>query len=231
MDDKIKASFEKVKKDIDFLTEQIIILRRELQEIKDIKTNFTDKSSIGNEGVPTDRQTDTPTSNRFSALIDDRFSPSFETPTHIPTQTPTDTQQSNTKVQQTNTNSNTSAQSLTSMTELVNTLKNDLKTRFKLLTKQEFHIFSMLFTVDKTQKSVTYRDLAGKLSLSESSIRDYIQKIIKKGVPIEKERLNNKVTILKIPEEIRHLATLESLLRLRNQLPDSSLDAFKSEHS
>jgi predicted transcriptional regulator len=226
--EKLKSSFEKVKKDIDFLTEQIIILRKELEEIKQIKTNFKQESSTGNEGVPTDKQTDKQTSNRFSAIVDERFSLPFETPTDIPAQTPTDVQQTDTRFQQTNTNSNTSFQSTKELTELVNTLKNDLKTRFRSLTKQEFHIFSMLFTVDKTQKNVTYRDLAVKLNLSESSIRDYIQKIIKKGIPIEKEKLNNKVTILKIPEEIRQLSTLDNLLRIRNQLPDASLSKFDS---
>jgi len=226
--EKIKASFEKVKKDIDFLTEQIIKLRADLEEIRQIKTNFTQESSTGNEGVPTDRQTDKPTFDRSSALFDDKFSLPYETPTDNPTQNPTDVQQSNTKLQQSNTYSNTLQQTDTNLSELVNTLKNDLKTRFRSLTKQEFHIFSMLFTFDKTQKSITYRDLAIKLSLSESSVRDYIQKIIKKGIPIEKEKLNNKVTILKIPDEIRHLSTLDNLLRIRNQLPDTSLNEFNS---
>ena len=228
MDEKIRASFEKVRKDIDFLTEQIIILRRELEEIKQIKTNFRQESSTGNEGVPTDRQTDRPTSNRFSSLVDETFSPAYPWQAQNPTQTPTDVQQTDTKLQHSNTYSNTSFQDAKELTELVNTLKNDLKSKFRSLTNQEFHIFTMLFTVDKSQKSVTYRDLAVKLSLSESSIRDYIQKIIKKGIPIEKEKLNNKVTILKIPEEIRNLSTLDNLLRIRNQLPDTSLDTFKS---
>jgi hypothetical protein len=227
MDEKIRASFEKVRKDIDFLTEQIITLRRELEEIKRIKTNFRQESSTGNEGVPADRQTDTQTYNRFSSFVDETFSPAYCIPTDNPTQNPTDVQQTDTKLQQTNTYSNTSFQNAKELTELVNTLKNDLKSKFRSLTKQEFHIFTMLFTVDKSQKSVTYKDLEVKLSLSESSIRDYIQKIIKKGIPIEKEKINNKVTVLRIPEEIRHISTLDNLLRIRNQLPDTSLDTFK----
>ena len=34
MDEKLREAFEKVKKDIDFLTEQIVIIKRELEEIK-----------------------------------------------------------------------------------------------------------------------------------------------------------------------------------------------------
>jgi len=226
--EKIRASFEKVKKDMDFLTEQIIMLKSELEEIKRIKTNFRQESSIGNEGVPTDRQTDTPTSNRFSSLVDERFSPVFQTPTDTPTHTPTDVRQSDTKIRQSDTYSDTPKYAEKSITEIVNSLKNDLKTRFKSLTNQEFHIFSVLFTVDKTQKTASYRDLADKTGLSESSIREHIQKIIKKGIPITKEKLNNKIIVLKIPEEIRNLATLDNLLRIRNQVPDSSLNQFKS---
>jgi len=219
MDDKIRLSFEKVKRDIDFLHEEILAIRKEILEIK---ANFTDKSSIGNDGVPTDRQTDRQTSNRYSALVDETLSPILETPTSVGMQIPTDVQQSNTlfqHIQQTR-------QTDISLIEIVDNLKTDLKKRFLSLTKQEFYIFSVLFTVEKSQKTVTYKDIALKTGLSESSIRDYIQKIAKKGIPISKERLNNKITLLKIPEEIRNLATLDNLLRLRDQIPDSSLDNF-----
>ncbi|MEM2956151.1 MAG: HTH domain-containing protein [Candidatus Pacearchaeota archaeon] len=225
-EEKLKEAFEKVKRDIDSLTEQIITLKKELQEIK---TNFIQQISIGNKGVPTDRQTDRPTTNIFSTIIDDKFSLQNKIPTYIPTQNPTDIQQIDKEIQQTNTYFNTSKQQTESITELVNNLKNDLKMRFRSLTKQEFYIFQILFTVDKSQKSITYKTLSEKTGLSESSIRDYVQKIIKKGIPIVKERLNNKVTILKIPDEIRNLATLDILLRIRNQMPNSSLNEFNSK--
>ena len=221
MEEKIKISFEKVRKDIEFLSEQIAFLR---QDIEEIKTNFIHQSSTGNEGVPADRQTDRPTSSRFSAIVDESLSPVLEIPVHIPADNPADVQQTDTKIQQSSTYSSASAQ----LTDLVNNLKTDLKKRFLSLTKQEFLVFSVLFTVEKSQNSVTYRDIALKTGLTESSIRDYIQKIIKKGIPIAKEKVNNKVTILKIPEEIRNLATLDNLMRLRNEVPDSSLDSFSS---
>jgi biotin operon repressor len=228
MDEKVREAFEKVKKDIDFLTEQIVILRRELEEIKRIKTNFSEQSSTGNEGVPTNKQTNTPTYNTLSKIVDEELSMFSKPVWQNPTQTPTDVQQTNTKPQQTNTFSNTSTDAENSITSMVNTLKNDLKLRFRSLTKQEFHLFSVLFTVDKTQKHATYKDIADKTGLSEASVRDYMQRISKKGIPIIKEKLNNKLIILKIPEELRNLATLDNLLRIRNQMPDTSLDKFNS---
>ncbi len=219
-EEKLKSSFEKVRKDMDFLAKQLLALK---EELSDIKTNFIPKSSTGNDGVPADRQTDRQTKDIQQTDVVDNSSMSVHIPAQTPAHIPAHPQQSSTKVQQTDTNSST----YEDLNELVSNLKTDLQKRFKSLTKQEFHIFSVIFTVDKTQNAVTYRDISLKTGLTESSVRDYIQKIIRKGVPIIKEKLNNKVTLLKIPEEIRNLATLDNLLRIRNQVLDSSLDAFK----
>jgi hypothetical protein len=53
------------------------------------------------------------------------------------------------------------------------------------------------------------------LQLSESSIRDYIGKIQKKGLPITKEKLNNKKIMLHIASELTKIASLDTLLKLR----------------
>ena len=108
----------------------------------------------------------------------------------------------------------------------MNTLKADLKAKFRSLTGQEFYIFSVLYTVEKSQEMVTYSDLAKRTGLTSSSIRDYIQRIIRKGIPLIKEKINNKVTVLKVPIELRNIATLDNLMRLRNDIPDESLDRF-----
>jgi len=105
-------------------------------------------------------------------------------------------------------------------------LKTDLKNKFESLTKQEFYIFSVLYTFDKTQNNVTYQHLAEKTGLTASSIRDYIQRIIKKGIPIAKDKLNNKLTVLKISPELRNLATLDNLMRLRKEFKDQDLNDF-----
>ena len=63
MDEKLKAAFEKVRKDIEFLAEEMKVLRRDIDEIK---ANFTNKGSIGNEGVPTDKPTHQQTDNRHA---------------------------------------------------------------------------------------------------------------------------------------------------------------------
>jgi len=176
-EERVKEAFSKIKQEMDSLRGEICALRQELQALKiPQKANF----SIGNEGVPTNKQTNKPTHNT--------------SPTHlegIPTHQ-------------------------IDITGMVESLKTDLKKKFKSLTKQEFLVFSVLFTVEKEQNSVTYKDVAQRLGLSEASIRDYIMKIMQKGIPIIKERVNNKTVILRIPTDLRNISTLESLMKLRD---------------
>ncbi len=248
-EDKVKSSFERVKEEISALKFELQNLRLELNELKSlkeelkaikeefstrnqphIKPNFITPFSIGNEGVPTNQQTNRSTINTPSFPVDGDSPIESNTSTHIPTQNPTHLQHITEKLQQSNTKSNTSSSKINEFKDLnalIETLKTDLKKKFKSLTKQEFHIFSILYSVDKTQNNgVSYQDLAIRAGLTPSSIRDYTQRIIKKGIPLIKERQNNKLIVLKLPLELKNLATLDSLMRLRNDFPDENLDSF-----
>jgi len=175
-EEKIKEAFSKIRQEMEELRRELADLRQELVAIKQPSES---PFSTGNEGVPTNKQTNKQTHNTY--------------PTH-PYIIPTDD---------------------SNITKLVEDLKTDLKRKFKALTKQEFIVFSAIFTVEKELESVTYKDIAKRLGLSEASIRDYIMRIIKKGIPIIKERVNNKTVILRIPTDLRNLSTLESLMKLR----------------
>ncbi|OYT38286.1 hypothetical protein B6U82_00245 [Candidatus Pacearchaeota archaeon ex4484_31] len=99
------------------------------------------------------------------------------------------------------------------MTEIVNLikeLKQNLKEKFKNLTKQELLIFSLLCFLEEQKGNVTYKDLAQKAGLSESCVRDYISRLRKKGIPIIKEKINNRVVILKIPRELKELREINN---------------------
>lgn len=135
--------------------------------------------SIGNDGVPTDRQT-----NR-------------QTDQHI---------------------ENKHKISLDNASELLNSLDNlkkEVRLKFKRLTSQEMLVFSTLYNLEDSGELVDYKQLSNKLKLTESSIRDYILKIINKGIPITKERLNNKRIILHISQDLRKIASLNTILQLR----------------
>ena len=77
-------------------------------------------------------------------------------------------------------------------------------------------IFSTLYQLEQTQKEVNYKDISLKLNLSESSIRDYVSRLINKGIPVEKIRKNNKQIILKISEDLRKIASLQTIIQLRD---------------
>jgi len=242
-EDRVKTSFDKVKSEILELRKELISLKEELNELKyenmtkkafergleEIKPNLAPEISTGNRGVSTLRQTDTQTFDTPSFPLDDKPSEDFDTSTHSSTDTSTHIRHTPEKLRHFDTSfdtSSTTKSGIKDLTNLMESLKSDLKKKFESLTKQEFFIFSVLFTVDKTQNQVTYQDLAVRTGLTPSSIRDYIQRIGQKGIPIIKERINNKLTVLKIPPELRNLATLDNLMRIRGINKDSNLNKF-----
>ena len=53
------------------------------------------------------------------------------------------------------------------------------------------------------------------MKLSESSIRDYINRLIKKGIPIQKIKQNNKIILLRVSEDLKNVVTLATIQNLR----------------
>lgn len=212
--DPIKEAFSKIKEEISFLKDEILQLKL---EINDIQTNPTHKSpqthqqtdiqthqqthsthnhavespytsnytsSIGNEGVPTDKQTNTQTDQQY--------------PNHTQITPKSEFKQAN------------------DMLESLDNIKKGIRLKFKLLTPQEMLVFSTLYGLEEQNyQEITYRTLATQIGLSESSIRDYINKLIKKGVPIEKIRQNNKIILLKVSLDLKNIATLATIQNLR----------------
>ena len=62
---------------------------------------------------------------------------------------------------------------------------------------------------------VDYKSISRKLNLTESSIRDYVGKLIKKGIPVEKTKINNKMIRLSISEKLKKIAPLPVIFQLR----------------
>jgi Mn-dependent DtxR family transcriptional regulator len=101
------------------------------------------------------------------------------------------------------------------MLNSLDSIKKELRHQFKQLTSQEMAVFSCIYDLESQGFIVDYSLISQKMSLSESSIRDYIQKIIKKGIPIVKTKENNKKILLKIDENLKKIASLQTLLTLR----------------
>jgi DNA-binding MarR family transcriptional regulator len=150
--------------------------------------------STGNEGVSTDRQTDQQTDNSTgNEGVKVRLTP--ETPIKAD-----------------------KIDNMRRVSEVINSLddiKKELRFKVKKLTNQEMTVFSIIYQLIEENIIVEYNILAQKLDLTESSIRDYVQRIIKKGLPIHKTKENNKKILLSISPELRKIASLSTIMQLR----------------
>ena len=228
-EENIKHAFEMVKQDISYLSQEISILRQNLLEISrklekmdnflktDISTQrqqnqavSTDIStmdygfkavkgnnlpiSIGNQGVSTDRQTDRQTdSNPPIADGKTGFLPKKQEKTEI-----LDIDQA------------------ADILDSLDSIKKEIRLKFKRLTGQEMQIFSLIYQLEEEKGYADYRSIAAILSISESSTRDHVSKIIKKGVPLVKKRENNKNIKLYISSNLKKITSLSTILQLRD---------------
>ena len=251
-DDKIKEAFIKAKEDIFDLQSQIYYLHQEIEEIKrtlnhiseqtQSQSNPTDRqitptdnlddkalkphyfnTSTGNEGVPTDRQTDQQTDRHIQKFAQVNNNPlpkvvqSSSTTQIEPhtTQNPTIINTIDDKSSTKTLNQIDRLEKVSQILESLDDIKKDLRSKFKKLTNQEMIVFSTIYQLEEEGNKVDYPLLATKLSLSESSARDYVLKITKKGVPIEKFKEKNKKILLSISKEFKKLASLQTILKLR----------------
>ncbi len=89
---------------------------------------------------------------------------------------------------------------------------DDLMTQFQLLPRQELLVFLTLHHLEEELKRpITYFDISKPLKLSEGCIRTYISNLIKKGFPILKNRVNNRIIVLNTDETFKNLNLKQKL--------------------
>jgi DNA-binding MarR family transcriptional regulator len=244
--EKLRGAFEKIKDEISFLKSELSFLKKDVEilgkdSIEAQKTannnelllnELNQKLSELNESLKLYINSNTPTtdfqhSNTYSSKFEGikpyiLSSNGNEGVPTLPQQTNT---QSNTyptddfmnKIQQEVKPDLVPEMPKISIKELVASMKTDLKIKFKALTKQEFHVFSVLFSLEQElNRPLSYKDLAIKANLTESTIRDYIGRLIEKGIPISKERVNNRDILIRVNEDLRNIASLDSLSRIKS---------------
>ncbi len=145
--------------------------------------------STGNKGVPTDRQTNQQTDRQIFQHIKTQEIGKKPTENHL--------------------------DKAREILDSLDALKKDIRIKFKRLTEKEMQVFSLLYSLEQQGEIVDYPLLSSKLNLSESSIRDYIGKIQKKGIPIIKEKINNKKILLHISPDLKKIASLDTIIKLR----------------
>jgi biotin operon repressor len=158
-------------------------------------------SSTGNDGVPTNQQT-----NRQTDQQTDKGSYNYKNSSSLMSES-------------VNKNLPENKDSIENALNLLNSLDNikkEIRLKFKKLTDQEVLVFSTLYQFDEEKGFSSYKALSEKLNLSESSIRDYVGKLIQKGIPIEKVKVNNKNIQLRISPNLKKIASLPTILQLRD---------------
>ena len=229
--DPIKEAFDKIKEEINILKNDIIDLKSQLQNTQStpIHTQTPTNQLINIQTTPTHKQSQIPqqtnqqTHNQTTPTHNQHIQPLYNQNNHTSTGNegvPTDRQTNQQTHQQTENNLNLTIKSdFKEASDILNSLDNikkGIRLKFKRLTPQEMLVFSVLYSLEEQQiPQIPYKTLANEIKLSESSIRDYTNKLINKGVPIEKTRQNNKTIILKISQDLKNIATLATIQSLR----------------
>jgi len=230
MEDQIKNAFQKVKQDIDLINSEISLLRQlltnndkklseidlVLQELSSKMTNFiTNKEELTPKTIPTEIiqnqaiSTDNPTDNSpFKPLNSQNIVISTGNE-GVPADRQTNQQ----------TNQQTEKASFDHAINILNsidTLKKEVRNKFKRITEQEFLVFSTIYQLEEEIGYVDYKTISQRLNLTESSIRDYVGKLIRKGIPVDKTKINNKMIQLSISSQLKKIAPLSIILQLRD---------------
>ena len=207
--EKIKEAFQKVKQDMDLMKKNIDFIKNQLfdltKQLENSSTHPTHSSthpthsSTHNLGFKGLKPNNLSISNGNQGASTDRQT-DRQTDRHIKNQ------------QENNQNSFDDA---LKMLDSLDDVKKEIRLKFKRLTEQEFLVFSTVYQLEEELSNVNYNLLSKKLNLTESSIRDYVGRLIKKGIPIEKNKINNKNIQLKISQNLRKNAPLSAILQLR----------------
>ena len=205
--DEIKTAFQKVKEDIDFLRWEIDSLRLEFDEIRDILKQMTSthKLQIQTESLDTSTHP-----YQFKPLKP------INSPISTGNQGASTDRQTD---RQTDRHMFFEENSIENAAEILNSLDNikkEIRLKFKRLTDQEMLIFSTIYQLEEEIGYADYKSLSEKLGLTESSIRDYVGRLIKKGVSLEKKKVKNKNIQLSISPNLRKIASISTILQLRD---------------
>ena len=221
MDENVKEAFQKVKQDINSLNKKISDICDILGEINEhnIKLNrkigemTTSSDTTDNLQNETDTLDNTTDNAPLNPLKDQNTGVSIGNQ-GVPTDKQTD-RQTNKQTQNTPENEQNSMQNALEILNSLDEIKKGIRLKFKRLTEQEIIVFSTMYQLDEELGYSDYKLLSDRLNLSESSIRDYVGRLIRKGIPVDKHKINNKQIQLMISQDLKKIASLSTILELR----------------
>ena len=235
--DYIKEAFQKVKEDINNLNFELNSIKEELNEIQnsilqlfsllDSKTNSSTDRSYNSAFRQINKTSNSPTINSFNEnllfkdykqgiITSSSGNKGVSTDRQTDQQTDTSTGNNGVISSKDSHNIRDSISKTSTILNQLDEIKRELRLKIKKLTNQEMLVLSTIYQLEDQGHLVDYSLLSNYLNLTQSSIRDYVQRISLKGIPLTKEKINNKRIILHISEDFRKLASLNTLISLRD---------------
>ena len=203
-EEKIRSAFLKIREEMDSLQNEINEIKQYLHDIHDYITK-----QIPQQTYPTHPQHSSTQTQEIEGIKPQIAISTGNQGVPADSQQTFDTSKPQENEQNTQKNLN-----IRSIRNIINSLQKDLKFKFNSLSRREFYIFSLVYNLDIQGQKPDYKTIAIRANLTESSVRDYISRLIHKGIPIRKEKINNKHIMLSIPDELKSLATLDNLTKI-----------------
>ncbi|MBS3171057.1 hypothetical protein J4449_00425 [Candidatus Woesearchaeota archaeon] len=201
--EKIKQSFLKVKEDIEILKTQLNEVK---SLIKTLEKNLISEKQLDQKPLTT-KEVPQEISSTGNQGVYTNIHSFIHAHMHSFNKHSTDIQQTNTQI---NTHLNKNKTIDWSKSNLT-----DIDSYFLILTKGEFLCFLTIYQLEEDLKrGVSYLELSRHLSLSEGCIRTYVSQMLKKGSPLQKIRLNNKLTLLSLDKNFRFLNLKSRLVNI-----------------
>lgn len=223
--DPVKEAFDKVKQDMEFLKYELNTLRNGMIETRERIVEICEIIKKIDEKIESKASTHKPEIQTLPTYTSTHNLPlEAPKPQNLPISTgnegaSTDRQTDRQTHRQTQKESKNEENSFENALEILNSLdeiKKEVRLKFKRLTEQEILIFSTIYQIEEEQGYANYRLIATKLGLTESSVRDYVGRLINKGIPVEKKKINNKQIQLFISQNLKKIAPLSTILQLRD---------------
>ena len=92
--------------------------------------------------------------------------------------------------------------------------KDQINGIFKKLSRQELNTFLTIYNLEEEGLNPTYRAVSEKMKLSEHCIRAHVCSLLKKGAPLEKGKINNRLTLIFVKKDFKTLNLRNKLLEI-----------------
>ncbi|MBP7708452.1 hypothetical protein KA107_02110 [Candidatus Pacearchaeota archaeon] len=224
--DPIKEAFLKIKEDISSMQLEISQLKQEISSLK-LTTSSNLSSSIPAiasilppfQTLPTNNPAQNPAVPQEIRGLENQKNDLSTGNKGVPTDTSTyrqTNQQTDKMLNLGGVGPENSLERIQRTLDSLDSIRREIRLKFKRLTPQEMLVFTTIYSLENEGvEEITYRAISSNLNLTESSIRDYITKLLQKGVPLKKIRLNNKKIVISVSEELKKLASLSTIIKLR----------------